>query len=114
MLQSGQNLLAGNRPTKRELNSVNNYLDDVKPVTKLEREYIQHKEDLVTMRPGRDHAWLDQCIEKCLHVMQGKIEFVHVRIGAFKQVASTLTDPSASSHPRSDVRFYGDTLRLSD
>lgn len=64
------------------MNSVTNYLDDVTPVTKPEREYIQYEEDLVTLRPGRDHAWLDQCIEKCLHAVQGRANFVHVSLRA--------------------------------
>lgn len=107
MLQSGQNLLAGNRPTKRELSSVFNYLDDVKPVTIPEREYIKHEEDLVTLCPGVDDSLLQQWIEACLHVIQGRVKLAHVRIGSFQHVVFTLTCHSISSHPRSDTGSHG-------
>jgi hypothetical protein len=70
--------MASNRPSNRKVCSVGNYLENVKPVVSDERTYIQHTEDLVTLRPGREHAFLDQCIESCLHVCQGRLPFVHV------------------------------------
>lgn len=52
-------LAALNRPGNGEFKSVRNYLNDMKPVDLPERAYINHAEDLVTLRPGREHAWLD-------------------------------------------------------
>lgn len=54
------------RPSASEYESVSNYLNNIKPVHRFERQYIRHKEDLVTLRPGREHAWLDRCIEYSL------------------------------------------------
>jgi hypothetical protein len=34
----------------------------------------------MTLRPGRDHAWLDCGIEKCLRVLQRRVPFVQVSI----------------------------------
>lgn len=79
MFQAGQRMIAGNRPTSAEVSSVENYLRNTKPLAKSEQEYIQHREDLVTLRPGRDHAFLDCFIETCLHALQGPLPFVQVR-----------------------------------
>ena len=55
-----------NRPGKDEHRSVLNYLEGQSPVDESEREYVYRKEDLITLRPGREHAWLDRAIEKAL------------------------------------------------
>ena len=31
-----------------------------------ESEFVYEKEDLITIRPGREHAWLDSIIERIL------------------------------------------------
>lgn len=61
--------MAFKRPSASEYRSVVNYLDNEKPVTDDERSYILHREDLVTLRPGREHAWLDRSIENVLHLL---------------------------------------------
>ena len=35
-----------------------------------ESAYIYEKEDLVTLRPGRDHAWLDNLLERLLRIIR--------------------------------------------
>lgn len=69
MLTSAQSLQACNRPTASEYRSVRNYLIGNAPLHHREQEFIQHKEDLITLRPGRDHAWLDRKIEQTLQVL---------------------------------------------
>jgi hypothetical protein len=59
--------------------SVSNYIFGAAPVHELEQRYIQHEEDLVTLRPGRDYAWLDQCVQSCLHALHGRVPLIHVR-----------------------------------
>lgn len=71
-------MLTCNRPASSELQSVRHYLEGVRPVHEKEREYIQHTEDLITLRPGREHAFIDRGIEKCLHLFEGKVKFVQV------------------------------------
>jgi hypothetical protein len=58
--------MAFNRPGKAEHLSLLNYVEGYKPVYEPESEYIYCKEDLITLRPGREHAWLDRSIEKFL------------------------------------------------
>ncbi|KAJ9621546.1 hypothetical protein H2203_007033 [Taxawa tesnikishii (nom. ined.)] len=69
VLTAAQQLMAFKRPSASEYRSVVNYLDNEKPVTDDERSYILHREDLVTLRPGREHAWLDRSIENVLHLL---------------------------------------------
>jgi hypothetical protein len=57
-----------NRPGKAEHCSLINYVEGQKPVYESESEYIYCKEDLITLRPGREHAWLDRSIEKFLQL----------------------------------------------
>jgi hypothetical protein len=57
-----------NRPGKAEHASVLNYVEGRTPVEKKESQYVYRKEDLITLRPGREHAWLDRSIEHFLRV----------------------------------------------
>ena len=76
ILTSSQQLMAANRPSASEYRSVCRYIEQNKPLVPRELEYIKHKDDLVTLRPGRDHAWLDRIIERALHVLP--FRFVNV------------------------------------
>lgn len=38
-----------------------------------ESGFIYEKEDLVTLRPGREHAWLDGIIERTLHTFRCRL-----------------------------------------
>lgn len=55
-----------NRPSKADWRSVDNYLFTNKPLKKVEMNFISCKEDLITLRPGREHAWLDIGVENAL------------------------------------------------
>jgi hypothetical protein len=65
-----------------------------------EQDYIRWREDLVTLRPGREHAWLDRGIETCLHILQGRVPRIQVRyvIKVVKPMHS-LTTLRTYSHP---------------
>lgn len=46
------------------------------PLARDENTWIQHQEDLVSLRTGREHAWLDACIERLLRWFHcGLIEY---------------------------------------
>ena len=56
-----------NRPARRDHESVVNFM--VNRSSQLPREessFIYNKEDLVTLRPGRENAWLDVVVERML------------------------------------------------
>lgn len=66
LLQTAQAMVALSKPSSSEWNSVANFIDNEKPLVKDQRNFILRKEDLITLRPGREYAWLDSFIEKLL------------------------------------------------
>ena len=54
------------RPGKSEHQNVLNYIENQKPVDDKDSEYVYCKEDLITLRPGRELAWFDRAIAKLL------------------------------------------------
>lgn len=65
-----------NKPTARDQQSVKNYLENgslvdgkmERPLLQADTEFVFHKEDLVTLRPGRESAWLDAFVERILKI----------------------------------------------
>jgi hypothetical protein len=47
-----------NKPPSQDYISVKNYFESQAPVCDVE-SYINYKEDIVTLKPGRESAWLD-------------------------------------------------------
>jgi hypothetical protein len=69
MLVAANQIETLNLPAEPDYRSVYSFTAD-EPLCEAENEWIQHKEDLVTIRSGREHAWLDSSIERilrCLH-----------------------------------------------
>jgi len=66
LLLNAQQLTASNRPPERDYNSVANFVNHKKPVMQGDDDFIYNKEDLITLRPGRESAWLDATVEKIL------------------------------------------------
>jgi len=65
-MSSAQQLVSLNRPAKTEYKSVAEYIRYNQPVADEEQAWVECKEDLITLRPGREHAWLDAGIEHIL------------------------------------------------
>ena len=55
-----------NRPSQHDHRSVINYVENEQPLLEGDRDFIYHQEDLVTLRGGRENAWLDAIVEKVL------------------------------------------------
>lgn len=45
-----------------------------------ESGFIYEKEDLITLRPGREHAWLDGLIERILQVFRCRLTMVSLNL----------------------------------
>jgi hypothetical protein len=58
------------KPTTTEHNSVNNWMKAQQPLQAPDARFILEKEDLVTLRPGREYAWLDAAIETVLRSLR--------------------------------------------
>ncbi len=59
-------MVALNTPANRDYKSVEAYIWDKKPLMDEESGFIYCKEDLITLRNGREMALLDSCIERML------------------------------------------------
>lgn len=66
LLQAAQALTHCNRPSFSEYKSVENFINNRHPLYPSEEGFIYRKEDLVILRPGREHAWVDCWVEKFL------------------------------------------------
>ncbi|KAL9065713.1 MAG: hypothetical protein Q9161_008048 [Pseudevernia consocians] len=74
LLLKAQQLKALDRPSNREYRSVLHFMEnDGGQLFKKDMEFIYEKEDLVTLRPGREHAWLDGLLERMLRVLRCKL-----------------------------------------
>lgn len=72
LLLNAQQLVAANRPPERDYNSVANFVNHKKPLLQGDDAFIFNKEDLITLRPGRESAWLDATVEKILKLFPRK------------------------------------------
>ncbi|KAF2807251.1 uncharacterized protein BDZ99DRAFT_478754 [Mytilinidion resinicola] len=63
LVTAAQSLVASNRPSSSDYQSVANYMRNKELVVEEEREWIYRKEDMITLRAGREHARLDAGIE---------------------------------------------------
>ena len=72
LLTAARDLASFNRPPARDYLSVKSYFDEETPLCNIE-SYIYHKEDLISLKPGRENAWLDVAVEKILQKLPYKL-----------------------------------------
>lgn len=72
LLNTARDLASYNRPSRRDYSSVKSYFDEEAPVCNNET-YIYCREDLVTLKPGRENAWLDAVMERILQKCSCKL-----------------------------------------
>ena len=66
LLLQAQQLVALNRPPERDQYSVRYYIEKNGCFIQPENRFVYEKEDLVTLRPGRDHSFVDAFVERML------------------------------------------------
>jgi hypothetical protein len=69
LLIKARELVSFQRPTERDYRSVRNWFNNIAPLIDEEQEYILWKEDIVTLRHGREWAGFDGMVEAMLHKM---------------------------------------------
>lgn len=65
-----------NKPASRDYESLLNFMENgyelngesIRPLLKEDSKFLYQKEDLITLRPGRESAWLDASIERVLRM----------------------------------------------
>ena len=66
ILIAAQQMMSFKKPSGSERQSVWLFMQNRNQIVKKEDAWIEHKEDIVTLRTGREHAWLDEIIERFL------------------------------------------------
>lgn len=66
LLLQAQQLVALNRPQERDQCSVRSYIEKNGHLMRDDSRFAYEKEDLVTLRPGRDHSFVDGFVEQML------------------------------------------------
>ena len=84
LLRQSKELVSWNTPSTRDYASVVNWMDTEAPLFEAESAFIKEKEDLITLRPGREHAWLDAFIERTLQAFHCRF----IQVGASSSCCS--------------------------
>ena len=66
------------RPADRDYRSVRTWLSNTKPIVDEEEAFIRCKEDIVTLRHGRECAGFDGLVESMLHRMNCRLTKVNM------------------------------------
>ncbi|KAF1986968.1 hypothetical protein K402DRAFT_331180, partial [Aulographum hederae CBS 113979] len=100
LLRTAQQLMSFHKPAAFDFTSVSNFMKDKRPVIAEEADWICCKEDLVALRPGREHAWLDAGIERLLRRTHCR---VIEAIFCSKDSKEKSEDPSAVYYDRTRI-----------
>ena len=74
LLLKAQQLKALDRPSSRDYQSVLSFMEnDGGQLFEEDMAFIYEKEDLVTLRPGREYAWLDGVLERTLKLLRCRL-----------------------------------------
>lgn len=81
MILKTQQLKALDQPSTRDYRSVLHFMEnDGGQLFEQESDFIYQKEDLITLRPGREHAWLDGMIERILQIFRCRLTMVSLMV----------------------------------
>lgn len=103
LLQQAQNLVAMNKPPMRDQLSLRNYIEGRQCLVESEAAFAYHKEDLVSLRPGRDHSFVDAFVERMLRTFHCRL---FQMIFCSEETASKSTDPSNRYFTRGRINVF--------
>lgn len=85
LLLQAQQLVAMNKPSMRDQFSMRNYMEKG-VLVESEASFVYDKEDLITLRPGRDRSYVDAFVESMLKVFDCK----PLQVSCFEHPLSSL------------------------
>lgn len=103
LLQHAQNLVAMNKPPVRDQLSLRNYVEGRQCLVESESAFAYHKEDLVTLRPGRDHSFVDAFVERMLRTFHCHL---FQKIFCSEETASKSADPKIRYFTRGRINAF--------
>lgn len=95
LLLNAQQLVAFNRPPMRDQTSLRNFMENRPCLVEDEKAFAYEKEDLITLRPGRDHSFVDGFVERMLKIF-------HCRLLRF----IFCSEETAAKTSDTDVRYF--------
>lgn len=106
VLLKTKEMAALQRPSSRDYNSVRDWFYDFKPLVENEQSFIRRKEDIVTLRKGRECAGFDSFIERVLSrtdrflVNRCRCRIIQVRVpnGSGPSLADTVMQKLFKTH----------------
>ena len=66
VLVKTRDLLAFQKPSNRDYNSVRNWVSNLRPVVEREEAFIKHREDVISLHSGREWSAFDGMMESLL------------------------------------------------
>lgn len=88
------------RPSSRDYESVRTWFKDNQPIVQREEHFIRRKEDMITLRSGRESAVFDSLVERCLSRVD---DFLQRRLRCqIIRVSATYAKPSHVSADKSN------------
>jgi hypothetical protein len=77
LIDTAQKMMAFGKPSEADRQNVGRYIYNRKPLVQAEEEWFHWRDDLITLKPGREHAWLDGVVESILQMCHcGPIDFL--------------------------------------
>ncbi|KAF2028209.1 hypothetical protein EK21DRAFT_114124 [Setomelanomma holmii] len=105
ILTAAQQMMSFKKPSNSEYQSVGRYLNNRQALVEKEATWIQHKEDIITLRTGRDHAWLDDIIEGLLRLCHCRLIDLLFRSKETRKKAE-IDEPNMPARPPKDEDKY--------
>jgi len=103
LLTTAREFASFNRPAARDYQSVKSYFDEEAPLCNVE-SYIYWKEDIITLKPGRETAWLDAFIENVLQKLSSRfIRYIFCSPELYRKTDADVTGIMLYSRKRIDV-----------
>lgn len=62
---------------ERNFTSFNNWMNRIQPLVERETQFLEHREDLVTLTPKGDQGWLESRIEHFIGKMPKQVQEVN-------------------------------------
>ncbi|KAF2454932.1 hypothetical protein BDY21DRAFT_416543 [Lineolata rhizophorae] len=107
LLTSAQTVMSFNKPSRADCGSVANHLSNRGQLVRREQKWIYQKEDLITLRSGRERAWLDTALEHLLKWINcGCIEYIFCS----KESRQKSDDPNEVYYDRSRILILVNTI----
>ena len=78
VLKQARDIRSFQEPSKRDYRSVRRWFWNVTPLVEKEREFIKHREDIITLHNGREWSTFDEIVEKLLMSLGSTVVWVRI------------------------------------